>query len=83
MKFPETIEALQNGDTVRRKSWREGEYLQALSFVEGLPREFLMLLDPHSRRHWSPSLRDLTADDWLIEPAPPNMGTDRRAIKKL
>lgn len=82
MKLPETIEALQRGDTVRRRSWREGEFLQAVNFAAGLPPDFLMLIDPHSRRHWSPSMRDLVADDWVIEPAPPNFGADRRAIKK-
>lgn len=66
MNFSQVIEPLRSGETVRRKSWRDGENLQAVSFHSGLEPDFLMILDSHSRRHYSPTMRDLLADDWVI-----------------
>ena len=66
MTFAVTIPHIAAGVAVKRKPWKAGEYLHAVSLVQGLPADFLMIVSEHGRRQFTPSVRDLTAEDWVI-----------------
>ena len=79
MKFEEVLPALREGKKVRRKSWREGEYLK----IDGeyLERKDCALLERKLFTDFS--LTELLANDWEICEEPLLTEEEKKFIKNI
>lgn len=73
MNFAEALILLRAGGRVTRKEWSPGNFL-IVEFTDGMPFMSLFVDNGTRRINWSPTQRELFADDWGEAPKPPTQG---------
>lgn len=70
MNFAEALTLLRAGARVTRQEWSPGNFL-IVEFTTGVPFMSLFVDNGTRRINWSPTQREIMADDWEQAPKPP------------
>lgn len=73
MNFAEALTILRAGARVTRQEWSPGNFL-VLEFTDGALFMSLFVDNGTRRLNWSPTQREIMADDWEEAPKPAAQG---------
>lgn len=68
MIFPDVIEPLARGKQAKRKHWKHDGVIAVDPERFGFGRILFSMSPPRRSILWSPTIQDLTADDWELNP---------------
>jgi len=66
MKISEALEALENGSSINRKTWPQGQTLSMSQPKQGEEAVIEMTTADSKISDWTPQQADLTAEDWEV-----------------